>query len=100
MQVIDHQRQYRSFVEAIRCVVQREGIRSLYNGMSPALVAASGSWGGYFYFYERSKRRKISAQLHDTLEENTKLGPADHVSLAILLSCISNSNSLQIMQSW
>lgn len=85
MQVIDHQQQYRSFVQALRSIIQKEGPLSLYHGFTPAMVAASGSWGGYFYFYERSKRRKLSAQLHDTLassepEKYSKLGPFDHVS--------------------
>lgn len=59
MQVIDGQHnEYRSMRSAFRMVLKTEGVRGMYQGMGPALFAASGSWGGYFYFYELSKRRR------------------------------------------
>jgi hypothetical protein len=59
MQVIsDGAGTYRSMGRAFKTVVKTEGFRGLYQGVGPALFAASGSWGGYFYFYEMSKQRK------------------------------------------
>eukprot|EP01039_Chlorochromonas_danica_P008501 gene8501-9371_t len=60
MQVIDDKAVYRSFTQAVRSIVQSEGVVGLYSGLVPAVVASSGSWGGYFFFYESSKRRKLS----------------------------------------
>lgn len=59
MQVVnDGTGTYRSMGRAFRKVLRAEGFFGLYQGMGPALFAASGSWGGYFYFYEKSKLRK------------------------------------------
>lgn len=59
MQVInDSTEVYRSFTKGLRTVYLKEGIKGLYQGITPALIASSGSWGGYFYFYELSKQRK------------------------------------------
>ena len=38
-----------------REILLREGFRGLYAGLVPAVLAASASWGGYFYFYEHIK---------------------------------------------
>lgn len=78
MQVInDNTGTYRSLTKAFGQVVRNEGIKGLYQGVGPALFAASGSWGGYFYFYERSKERK-QIQLAD---EGLVLGTMDHVRI-------------------
>lgn len=73
MQVIDDKVVYRSFTQAVRSVVQSEGVVGLYRGLVPAIVASSGSWGGYFFFYESSKRRKLS-------HKPEGLNSVDHVS--------------------
>lgn len=74
MQVIDGQDQaYRSLRTSLRIVIKNEGLRGLYQGMAPAMFAASGSWGGYFYFYEASKERKVKNRAG-------KLNSVDHVS--------------------
>jgi solute carrier family 25 folate transporter 32 len=52
---------YRSFHKSVRNVFLKEGFRGFFQGVSPAMFAASGSWGGYFYFYEKSKNRKLQA---------------------------------------
>jgi solute carrier family 25 (mitochondrial folate transporter), member 32 len=46
---------YRSTLGALKHITETEGFRSLYLGISPALVANAASWGLYFYFYEESK---------------------------------------------
>jgi hypothetical protein len=95
MQVVsDNGGAYRSIAKAFRTVIANEGYRGLYQGMSPALFAASGSWGGYFYFYERSKKRKV-AKLAEG-EKQTLDTPAIvsvhelHILLSTLYRAISN----------
>lgn len=73
MQVIDGKNnEYRTLRSSMRVVLKNEGLRGFYQGMAPALFAASGSWGGYFYFYELSKRRK-------SLDGARQLTTTDHV---------------------
>jgi hypothetical protein len=83
MQVIDTKDHvYRHFIQSFRTVVRNEGFRGLYQGMSPALFAASGSWGGYFYFYEKSKTRKLEAlEAAAASDVPPLLSSADHVSV-------------------
>lgn len=40
-----------------RAVVRQEGVLGLYQGLTPAVVGSSVSWGGYFFFYEGMKKR-------------------------------------------
>jgi solute carrier family 25 folate transporter 32 len=63
---------YRSFSKSITSIWRTEGFRGFFQGLSPAVFAASGSWGGYFYFYESSKERKVNSYQRE-------LGPSDHV---------------------
>jgi solute carrier family 25 folate transporter 32 len=53
----------RGLMSMLSSIVRHEGPLSLYNGLSPGLVASAVSWGGYFFFYEKfksqlSKRRQ------------------------------------------
>ena len=41
--------QYTSYFHAAKCIIKAEGIRGLYQGLSPNLVAAPVSWGLYFH---------------------------------------------------
>jgi solute carrier family 25 folate transporter 32 len=52
---------YGSVLGSLRLVVRNEGAAGLYQGLTPAIIASAGSWGGYFYFYEHSKSRKLAA---------------------------------------
>lgn len=88
---------YNSLKNSTKTIFLNEGIGGFYKGMSAALVASAGSWGGYFYFYELSKQRKISnlqlKRVEGEEEEESKsvrqkereligreeLGPVDHV---------------------
>lgn len=67
-------RTYRSLTKSVVSILKNEGVRGFYQGVTPALFAASGSWGGYFLVYEASKERKLKA-----LPTGSKLGTADHV---------------------
>jgi hypothetical protein len=78
MQVIGSENKvYRSFTRAAASVYRLEGIRGFFQGLSPAVFAASGSWGGYFYFYELSKERKLHSR--------SVLGTPDFVSQFCLI---------------
>ena len=52
---------YTSISGAFQTIVSKEGMRGLYQGAVPALLASAASWGGYFYFYENAKQRKLQA---------------------------------------
>ena len=51
-------------VQAASSVIRREGLRSLFNGLTPALLGSALSWGGFFYFYERFKPEQSNAINH------------------------------------
>lgn len=70
----------RSILSQFRGVVRKEGLLGLYQGLSPALVASTISWGGYFYFYEsikhellRKKRTRIEMR-ESKLKSKSKIG--------------------------
>lgn len=58
---------YRNIRSTIKSVIESEGIKGFYKGMTPAVFAASVSWGGYFFFYENAKKRRGSSPM-GTLE--------------------------------
>jgi len=45
--------------------------------MTPAIIASAASWGGYFYFYEKSKKRKANVVAGE--ENIRKLNSIDHL---------------------
>jgi len=47
---------FRSTMGAFSYIIKTEGFRSLYLGLTPALVANAASWGLYFFFYEEAKQ--------------------------------------------
>jgi len=51
---------YRTILGSFHRVVKTEGVAGLYKGLTPAVLASCGSWGGYFYLYEMAKRRKTA----------------------------------------
>ncbi len=50
---------YSSIMHGLRTIAHQEGVRGLYKGLSPALLANGVSWGGYFLFYEYAKNRYL-----------------------------------------
>lgn len=81
MQVAGEQHKiYRSLTQSCKTILQNEGIKGFYQGVTPAVFAASGSWGGYFLAYEMSKERKLAKK---PLGE--KLGSTDHVCTTALI---------------
>lgn len=72
---------YKSIFSAIRDISTKEGVRGLYQGLGPAIIASSMSWGGYFFFYEFLKKHILAhrySQGNNLLESN-KLHSSDHL---------------------
>ena len=67
---------YRSITSSLQIVLKNEGIKGLYSGLTPAIIGSCASWGGYFYFYENAKKRKLA----NRLPGDNKLQTVDHVS--------------------
>jgi solute carrier family 25 folate transporter 32 len=53
-------------VRLLRGIIRHEGFQGIYQGWAPAVIGSSVSWGGYFYFYERFKRRLVDYKLGTT----------------------------------
>lgn len=69
---------YRSLGDAARRIFGTEGFRGFYQGLSPALIGASASWGLYFFFYENAKtRRQVQAGVAG--EGHSKLPTSQHL---------------------
>jgi solute carrier family 25 folate transporter 32 len=68
---------YRSIISSLRTVLHKEGFKGLYQGLTPAIIGACASWGGYFYFYENAKKRKLA----NRPPEDMKLQTVDHVRI-------------------
>lgn len=93
MQVVGGENKvYRSFSKALVSVYRTEGMRGFFQGLSPALFAASGSWGGYFYFYEKSKDRKLQSKPSLETQDFVRVFP-----LLNLLSHLISSNYICVL---
>ena len=80
---------YASISSAFSTIVSKEGIHGLYQGAAPALLASAASWGGYFYFYENAKQRKLRAYSTYNLTGSS----SDHKSSSSSSSSSSRSSS-------
>jgi len=84
--------EYANLRNSIKSVLRNEGYGGLYKGITPAVMAATGSWGGYFYFYEKSKKRKCISQGLDPV--TAKLGATDHLLAGVeagsIMVCLFN----------
>lgn len=45
--------QYSSYLHAVKSIVKINGIRGLYQGLSPSIIGAPLSWGLYFHFFQK-----------------------------------------------
>ncbi|KAK3701984.1 hypothetical protein RRG08_017874 [Elysia crispata] len=68
--------QYRGIFHAFRTIVQSDGWKGLYRGVTPNVTGAGLSWGLYFLFYNTTK---TYMQDGDTTKN---LGPGKHMFIA------------------
>jgi len=48
---------YKGTRDALHRIFREEGWRSLYSGLTPALIGSGAAWGIYFFSYNRAKER-------------------------------------------
>jgi len=83
---------YGKICNTLRAVIRTEGILGLYQGISPAVLGSSASWGGYFFFYEGIKKEmmqhKVSSIMRgkclsdDNAKKNIKLNSMENFGAA------------------
>lgn len=69
---------YQSLFGAFRTIVKEESVFGLFQGLVPAAIASTVSWGGYFYFYEHSKKRKLG-KVDQQASDSQRLSTVDHL---------------------
>lgn len=79
MQVHDKQGDRLGSMRIIRGIVRFEGVRGLYQGMTPAVIGSAVSWGGFFFVYENVKKY---AQRTKGSEEQSELSSIDNFQIA------------------
>ncbi|GAA6091596.1 solute carrier family 25 member 32b [Tachysurus ichikawai] len=78
---------YRSIWHCMRSIWQQEGLRGLYQGVTPNVWGAGASWGLYFFFYNA-----IKAYVKEGRQ--TELSPMEHLVSAAeagaMTLCLTN----------
>ncbi|KAK3541160.1 hypothetical protein QTP86_016242, partial [Hemibagrus guttatus] len=78
---------YRSIWHCMRSVWQQQGLRGLYQGVTPNIWGAGASWGLYFFFYNA-----IKAYIKEGRQ--TELSPMEHLVSAAeagaMTLCLTN----------
>ncbi|BFZ21317.1 hypothetical protein BsWGS_24356 [Bradybaena similaris] len=67
---------YNGVMHAFRCIVQADGWKGLYRGVTPNVTGAGLSWGLYFFFYNTSKTWMQEG------DKTKNLGPGRHLLIA------------------
>ncbi|CAD5234527.1 unnamed protein product [Bursaphelenchus xylophilus] len=70
---------YRNYWHAARVIIRAEGVRGLYQGLSPSIIASPLSWGLYFHIYH---------EIHDFCGLDHKT-PSHSINLG--LGCVSGA---------
>eukprot|EP00038_Savillea_parva_P027827 m.61679 g.61679 ORF g.61679 m.61679 type:complete len:298 (+) comp8040_c1_seq2:251-1144(+) len=73
---------YTGLVHAFRSVVQREGFRALYQGVSANALGSGTAWGLYFYGYEA-----IKSTIRKSPQE--QLSPEQHMGAALTAGAVT-----------
>jgi len=66
---------YKGLLDAWRSIRTNEGLRGMYSGLTPAVIASAVSWGGYFFFYEAAKEYRLA----NVPAGKVKLTTTDHL---------------------
>jgi solute carrier family 25 folate transporter 32 len=91
MQVHENSGDRLASLRIIRGIIRHEGIAGLYQGLTPAIIGSSVSWGGFFFVYEGFK--KLLRQ-RNGLDENSPLSSIANFQLACasggVMVCLTN----------
>uniref|UniRef100_UPI00358FB275 solute carrier family 25 member 32 isoform X2 n=1 Tax=Myxine glutinosa TaxID=7769 RepID=UPI00358FB275 len=63
---------YRGFVHCLGSIWRQQGLRGLYQGVTPNVCGSGASWGLYFFFYQAIKAYKQEGR-------SEPLGPTQHM---------------------
>ncbi|GMI68169.1 folate transporter 1 [Hibiscus trionum] len=66
---------YKNTAHALFSITRSEGLKGLFAGFLPSVLASSVSWGVYFFFYDRAKQRY-------SRNREEKLSPGFHLAAA------------------
>jgi solute carrier family 25 folate transporter 32 len=70
-------------LRVIRGIIRYEGVAGFYQGLAPAVIGSSLSWGGFFFVYEGLKKRVRDRKQLSMSSSNVTLTPWDNFSLAV-----------------
>uniref|UniRef100_A0A803L6Y4 Folate transporter 1, chloroplastic n=1 Tax=Chenopodium quinoa TaxID=63459 RepID=A0A803L6Y4_CHEQI len=79
---------YKNTPNAIFTIARSEGSRGLYAGFTPAVIGSSISWGLFFFFYSRAKKRY-------SRDEEDKLSPGHHLAAAAEAGALVSHGAIQ-----
>lgn len=83
-------KRYGSICHTLRGVIRNEGILGLYQGINPAVLGSSASWGGYFFFYEGIKKEMTMRKAKSPKLNYSSATANDNAKNSIKLSSIEN----------
>jgi len=69
-------------IHVFRSIIRHEGLAGVYQGLVPAIVGSSVSWGGYFFLYEGFKKR--IQENRKAKGQSSELHSSDNFGVAIL----------------
>lgn len=84
-----------SSMQMFRVIVRHEGILGLYQGLIPAVVGSSVSWGGYFFVYEGLKREYRQVVLSSSSKLNAPTRPLNSVE-NFSLACLAGASMVAL----
>jgi len=85
---------YGGIKRTVSKIVTEDGVRGLYNGMSPNLLGAGAAWGFYFFFYNQGKA------FFQGGDKNKQLGASTHLLTATLagVSTLTMTNPVWVVK--
>ncbi|OXB51980.1 hypothetical protein ASZ78_006154, partial [Callipepla squamata] len=78
---------YNGILHCLTTVWKNEGLRGLYQGVTPNMVGAGASWGLYFFFYNAIKAYKKEGKLESLTATEHLVSAAEAGALTL---CITN----------